>query len=180
MSAARGQGDVRKRRLARLRARIVYLLARLNERSGWRMSKAHRDAYERSQGRRGARSVDAPILLLTTRGARSGRSHTVPVCCVPEPDGWVVASHAAGSGREPQWARNVAAGGSGEVLISGKRYRPSRGNGSSGPRMSSGGPSFHAVGTSESGKSPTSSPAICATSSCRSDQTSLRSLHRTI
>lgn len=123
MSAARGQGDVRKRRLARLRARIVYLLARLNERSGWRMSKAHRDAYERSQGRRGARSVDAPILLLTTRGARSGRSHTVPVCCVPEPDGWVVASHAAGSGREPQWARNVAAGGSGEVLISGKRYR---------------------------------------------------------
>lgn len=57
----------------------------------------------------GRRMRDLPILLLTTRGARSGRIRTAPLLCFPEGEGsWLVVASAAGAARHPAWFLNVA------------------------------------------------------------------------
>lgn len=55
------------------------------------------------------RMNDLPVLLLTTRGARSGRLRTVPLLCFPDGEGvWLVVASAAGAARHPAWFLNVA------------------------------------------------------------------------
>jgi deazaflavin-dependent oxidoreductase (nitroreductase family) len=55
------------------------------------------------------RMNDLPVLLLTTRGARSGRLRTAPLLCFPDGgDVWLVVASAAGSARHPAWFLNVA------------------------------------------------------------------------
>lgn len=57
----------------------------------------------------GRRIHDLPVLLLTTRGARSGRMRTAPLLCFPEGEGsWLVVASAAGAARHPAWFLNVA------------------------------------------------------------------------
>lgn len=47
------------------------------------------------------------LLLLTTRGARSGRSHTTPLGYLEDGDRLVVIASAAGAPRNPAWFHNV-------------------------------------------------------------------------
>jgi deazaflavin-dependent oxidoreductase (nitroreductase family) len=57
----------------------------------------------------GRRMDDTPVLLLTTRGARSGQLRTNPVLSFPEGDrAWLVVASAAGSARHPAWFVNLA------------------------------------------------------------------------
>ncbi|MFB7028846.1 MULTISPECIES: nitroreductase/quinone reductase family protein [unclassified Streptomyces] len=53
------------------------------------------------------------VLLLTTTGARSGREHTTPLGFVEHEDGnrdrLLVVASAGGSGRHPDWYRNIPA-----------------------------------------------------------------------
>jgi len=51
------------------------------------------------------------LLLLTTRGARSGKLHTVPVAWFPDeeaPAGWLVVASYAGAAPHPAWYLNMA------------------------------------------------------------------------
>jgi deazaflavin-dependent oxidoreductase (nitroreductase family) len=50
-----------------------------------------------------------PMLLLHTRGSRSGREHVVPMRGVPDGDGFVVFASAHGSPRHPDWFHNLLA-----------------------------------------------------------------------
>lgn len=52
---------------------------------------------------------DAPLLLLTTRGARSGRPHTTPLVFTTDGDRIVVIASKGGAPTHPQWYRNVVA-----------------------------------------------------------------------
>ena len=55
------------------------------------------------------RMNELPVLLLTTRGARSGRLRTAPLLCFPDGEGvWLVVASAAGAARHPAWFLNVA------------------------------------------------------------------------
>jgi len=50
-----------------------------------------------------------PVILLTTRGARSGQLRSAPVMAFPEgPDSWLVVASAAGAASHPAWAVNMA------------------------------------------------------------------------
>jgi deazaflavin-dependent oxidoreductase (nitroreductase family) len=50
-----------------------------------------------------------PVVLLTTRGARSGQLRSVPVMAFPEAaDSWLVVASAAGAASHPAWAVNMA------------------------------------------------------------------------
>jgi deazaflavin-dependent oxidoreductase (nitroreductase family) len=65
--------------------------------------------YRQSGGRVPGRIAGAPVLLLTTVGRRSGRSHTIPLGYF-ELDGtrYVIASN-SGAPSDPAWYRNLLA-----------------------------------------------------------------------
>jgi deazaflavin-dependent oxidoreductase (nitroreductase family) len=60
--------------------------------------------------RLGARRMDGvPVLLLITRGARSGEQRATPVMCFPDGDSaWLVVASAGGSAGHPAWFVNIA------------------------------------------------------------------------
>lgn len=62
----------------------------------------HRLGFRRQMG-------NLPVLLLTTRGSRSGRVRTAPLMCFPQEEGaWLVVASAGGATRHPNWVFNLA------------------------------------------------------------------------
>ena len=60
-------------------------------------------------GGRGMRALGAPLLLLTTVGARSGKARVTPVAWFPDgSDSWLVVASAAGAARHPAYYGNLA------------------------------------------------------------------------
>lgn len=66
-----------------------------------------------------------PVVMLTTTGARSGLSRTVPVVGLPSSEGLAVIASNYGQARHPAWYHNLLATPTGEVTIDGVR-RPFR------------------------------------------------------
>lgn len=54
-------------------------------------------------------ALGQPILLLHTRGARSGEPRTSPLLYTPHGDGFVVVASKAGAARNPAWFHNIRA-----------------------------------------------------------------------
>jgi deazaflavin-dependent oxidoreductase (nitroreductase family) len=71
----------------------------------------------------GRRVVDNDMLLLTTTGRRSGRSHTVPLLYLTEGDTVVVIASWGGRPYHPDWYLNLEADPHVEVQIAGMRRR---------------------------------------------------------
>ncbi len=65
--------------------------------------------------------IDAPMLLLTTTGRRSGRPHTVPLLFLTDGDGWLVIASYGGRDHHPAWYLNLVANPSCSVQINGRR-----------------------------------------------------------
>lgn len=70
---------------------------------------AHVTAYRLTGGRVAGHLAGMPVLLLTTRGRRSGRPHTVPLTWFADGDAVVVVASYAGDDRHPGWYRNLLA-----------------------------------------------------------------------
>jgi deazaflavin-dependent oxidoreductase (nitroreductase family) len=71
------------------------------------MSSLHRVLYRMTGGLLGRRLVDNDILLLTTRGRRTGREHTVPLLYLRDGDRLVVIASYGGRDRHPEWYLNL-------------------------------------------------------------------------
>ena len=54
-------------------------------------------------------AVGQPILLLHTRGARSGQPRTTPLLYTPQGDGFVIVASKAGAQHHPAWYHNLRA-----------------------------------------------------------------------
>ncbi len=54
-------------------------------------------------------AMGQPILLLHTRGARSGRERATPLLYTPHRDGFVVVASKAGAEHNPAWYHNLRA-----------------------------------------------------------------------
>jgi len=65
--------------------------------------------FRASSGELGGRFAGAPLLLLTTTGARTGRKHTTPTMYLLEGDRLVVFATSAGAPSNPDWYRNLVA-----------------------------------------------------------------------
>jgi deazaflavin-dependent oxidoreductase (nitroreductase family) len=85
-------------------------------RLGWRV---HRWLFRISGGRIGTRMNGFGILLLTTRGRRSGAPRRVALQYLPFGDGWAVVGSRAGDSRHPDWWLNLVATPDAEVLMNG-------------------------------------------------------------
>ena len=71
------------------------------------MVAGHVGAYRRTGGKLGGRMRGGEILLLTTRGRRSGRAHTNPLMFVRDGESFVVIASNGGQPRHPAWYWNA-------------------------------------------------------------------------
>jgi deazaflavin-dependent oxidoreductase (nitroreductase family) len=65
--------------------------------------------YRLTRGRMMNSIGDAPVLLLTTTGRRSGQQRTAPVCYLRDGERVVVIGSNAGYANEPAWSLNLKA-----------------------------------------------------------------------
>ncbi len=70
-------------------------------------SLIHQVVYRLSGGRIGSQLVGAPVLLLTTKGNKSGNARTTPLLYLEEGANWIVAGSNAGDDRDPAWWLNL-------------------------------------------------------------------------
>jgi deazaflavin-dependent oxidoreductase (nitroreductase family) len=76
----------------------------------------HRWIYRRTGGRGPlSRALGTDMLLVTTRGRRSGELRTVPLGAIRHGDAWIAVGSNSGKDREPAWAHNLRADGAVQV-----------------------------------------------------------------
>lgn len=85
--------------------------------------KGHVLLYRWSRGKRGASINGMPVLLLTTRGRKSGAPRTVPVVPFVEGDQTYVIASMGGQPRHPAWFFNLSANPDVEVEFGPERWR---------------------------------------------------------
>ena len=73
------------------------------------IASVHRGLYRASGGKIAGRIGQLNVLLLTTTGRRSGRSHTVPLLYAPANGSYAVVASMGGAARDPAWCLNLRA-----------------------------------------------------------------------
>lgn len=84
------------------------------------LSALHTLLYRTTAGRIGRRLVDNDMLLLTTTGRTTGRTHTVPLLYLRDGDRLVVIASYGGRPNDPEWYRNLLATPQASVQILGE------------------------------------------------------------
>lgn len=74
-----------------------------------RLSAVHALLYRLTGGLLGRRLVDNDMLLLTTRGHRTGEQHTVPLLYLRDGGSLVVIASYGGRAHNPTWYENLVA-----------------------------------------------------------------------
>ena len=77
------------------------------ELSSWNRQRI--EEFRTNKGKIGGPFKDAPMLLLTTTGAKSGKRHTIPLVYLPDNDRLIIFASNAGSPTEPDWYHNIVA-----------------------------------------------------------------------
>jgi deazaflavin-dependent oxidoreductase (nitroreductase family) len=72
-----------------------------------RLSRLHAVVYRLTGGVLGRRLVRNDMLLLTTRGARTARRHTVPLLYLRDGETMIVIASWGGRARNPDWYANL-------------------------------------------------------------------------
>lgn len=84
----------------------------------------HVDRYRATDGEEGYRwQRDTRILLLTTRGRRSGVERTTPLIYEPHGDDYLIVASKGGTDEAPAWYRNLQADAHVQVQIRGEVFR---------------------------------------------------------
>ena len=96
-------------------------MANLKDRVARLVTGGHSLLHRLSGGRLGGRIAGMPVLLLTTRGRRSGRPRTVPLTYLERRGAVVLVASYGGDDRHPAWYRNILA--SPEVEVTRGRHR---------------------------------------------------------
>ena len=84
--------------------------------------KVHPKLYHWSRGRIGGSIMGFPVLLLTTKGRKSGLERIKALMYLPHGDDFVVAASALGQPQHPAWWLNLEADPSAAVEIGGNHY----------------------------------------------------------
>ncbi len=65
--------------------------------------------FRANEGVVGGPFAGAPMLLLTTTGAKSGQPRTTPLVYLPDGDRWVIIASKGGAPQNPGWYHNLIA-----------------------------------------------------------------------
>ncbi len=85
--------------------------------------KVHPWVYRVTGGRIGGRIAGLPVLLLTTKGRKSGQPRTCALTYIPDDDASVVIASYAGEPRHPDWWLNLVADPRAEIQRGGEQLR---------------------------------------------------------
>jgi len=69
---------------------------------------AHKALYRRTNGRVGGRVAGMPVLILTTRGRKTGKARTTVLGYLADGDRLVLVASNGGDSRHPAWYRNLS------------------------------------------------------------------------
>lgn len=69
----------------------------------------HVRVYRETNGERGYHWRGTTILLLTTKGRKSGQEHTTPLIHRTDGDRWVIVASKGGAPDDPGWYKNIEA-----------------------------------------------------------------------
>jgi deazaflavin-dependent oxidoreductase (nitroreductase family) len=67
------------------------------------------EEFRANSGKVGGRFNGAPMVLLTTTGAKSGNCLTTPLVCLPDGDRLLVFASKGGAPKHPSWYHNLVA-----------------------------------------------------------------------
>ncbi|HKD67289.1 MAG TPA: nitroreductase family deazaflavin-dependent oxidoreductase [Candidatus Binataceae bacterium] len=81
------------------------------------------EEYRANQGKVGGQFAGAPLLLLTTTGAKSGRAITKPLAYSKDGDRIVLIASFAGSPKNPAWFTNLVANPEVTVELGAERFK---------------------------------------------------------
>jgi deazaflavin-dependent oxidoreductase (nitroreductase family) len=82
-------------------------------------------SYRLLNGRWMGGTKAAPVVMLTTRGRRTGEPRSTCVRALRRPDGFLVWGTASGAPRDPDWFRNLRAAGETDLQVLAERRRAS-------------------------------------------------------
>lgn len=82
--------------------------------------KAHIRIYKLTAGRLGARLLDMPVLLLNSRGRKTGKTHITALSYVKDGENYILAASNGGSHRHPDWWFNLEANPLASIQVSKK------------------------------------------------------------
>jgi deazaflavin-dependent oxidoreductase (nitroreductase family) len=77
----------------------------------------------RAKGGKGIGPFGDKLLLLTTRGARSGQVRTTPVVYHRDGDRYVIAGSMGGAPKHPSWYHNLVKHGEAEVQVGTEKFK---------------------------------------------------------
>lgn len=87
------------------------------------MNKAIIEEFRANDGKVGGQFAGAPLLLLTTIGAKSGLSRTNPLVYLTDNDRYVIIASYAGAPTNPPWYYNLVANPDVQVEVDSQRFR---------------------------------------------------------
>src|SRR2546425_9347023 len=85
--------------------------------------RAHSLLYRSSNGAIGGRMANSPVLLLTTKGRKSGKQRTVPLLYLMDGDNVVLVASNGGAVKHPTWWLNLQTNNEARIQIKGIRRR---------------------------------------------------------
>jgi len=95
----------------------------VEQKFGAPLLRLHGQIYERTEGRIGHTVPGlAPMLLLHTTGAKSGRPRTNALTYARDGDGYLIVASMGGSDRNPAWYHNLRAHPDAEINVGPKRF----------------------------------------------------------
>jgi deazaflavin-dependent oxidoreductase (nitroreductase family) len=80
------------------------------------------EEFRANDGKLSGHFAGAPLMLLTTTGAKTGRQHTTPIVYQPDGDRVLVFASKAGADTNPAWFHNLVANPVVTVEVPGDRY----------------------------------------------------------
>ena len=85
-------------------------------------TRAHCAIYRATRGLIGGRLLGIQMLLLTTRGRKTGRDRTLPLAYVEDKGDLVIVASNGGSPHAPAWWLNLQAAQTARVQVDGERF----------------------------------------------------------
>ena len=85
-------------------------------------TRAHCAVYRGTRGLVGGNLLGIQMLLLTTKGRKTGRPRTLPLAYVEHKGEYVVVASNGGSEKPPAWWLNLQDAGEAEVQVGGERF----------------------------------------------------------
>ncbi|HXC49955.1 MAG TPA: nitroreductase family deazaflavin-dependent oxidoreductase [Candidatus Limnocylindrales bacterium] len=81
------------------------------------------DEFRANGGKVGGMFTGAPMLLLHSRGAKSGKSYTTPLVYLADGDRWVIIASKAGAATNPDWFHNLVANPETEIEVGSEKVK---------------------------------------------------------